>query len=226
MKNIFLATLLIFFHIRLYSQEVKPSPYNLNIEVSFEQRITPIYLDKMKNGFVSENKIPLFYDQNAQISGTGLNFGLCYYSTRINSALRFIQTFRYDHVFFDTELTIPNAISANKSVNDLITDYHFVFEKKINYKGDYSFGFGIGYSLMNRGTDFSYTRQTLTSEEQQIFSNISSNFSFSAFNIYTSIEKQNVFLTLGSYIANKHQYDQSGGLMLLYLKMGYNFKIL
>lgn len=158
MKKLQLILVGIILAFNTFSQNPATEKKRIGFGVSLEQRITPVYLSGVHNYL--ENRItPVFYEEDPQLSGTAVGYNISYHFAKINSSLIFSQSFRYGHIYFDTRLLQPNTASVNRSVNGLITDYHFILKKSFNLKNDYALNLCLGYSLMNRGTDYSYTRQ-------------------------------------------------------------------
>ncbi len=226
MKKLQLTLVGIILAFNTFSQSSATEKKRISFGVSLEQRITPVYLSKVHNSLVGENIItPVFYEEDPQLSGTAVSYNISYHFMKINSSLIFSQSFRYDHIYFDTKLLHPNTASVNRSVNDLITDYHFILKKSFNLKNDYALNLCLGYSLMNRGTDYSYTRQAGEYNGEPLYSTTSGDFQFSAFNVALGIEKQKLDFTIGSYITDKNKYNQPSQVLIPYLKLTYNLSL-
>jgi len=155
------------------------------------------------------------------LSGTAFNYGFNYHFIKINSDLKFEQSFRYDNIFFETNSPSQIHGTIYSPVNGLITDFHFIFEKGFRLKNDVNLKFGCGYSFMNRGTDYSSYQQIGSIGTEPINAIVPRYFSFSAINFSSGVEKEKIFLTLGGYVADKQQTVQSNKPLILYIKLGY-----
>lgn len=222
MKTITIIILVLFQFSTVFSQEQENKWENIKFDVFTEYRITPVYLDG-DLGLLTGNDIlkPTFYAQDEQLSGTAMGFEIGYWFQKIDLTLIFSQSFRYDHIYFDNNMFDVSKNSAIQSVNDFITDYHFIIAKSFRFKNAHIFNFRVGYSYMNRGTAFAYTEQTGEFEGQPIYTTSHTDFHISAFNAGVGYKKQRWGLTLGSYITDKHKFNQPSQLLIPYIKLGY-----
>ena len=224
MKKIGISILGLFITLSSFSKSSDSNQEKLRFGIVLEQRITPIYISGFQGLMNEEDFItPIFYAQDEQLSGTAVGYEVSYWFKKINSSLIFSQTFRYDHIYFDTDYLRLIGNVVHQSVNDLITDYHFKIEKHFNLKNNYLLNLGIGYSFMNRGTAYSYTRQSDEYEGQPLFSTTHNDFNFSTFNFELGIEKNKLNFAIGNYISDKHKYNQPSQILIPYVKLGYKF---
>lgn len=222
MKTITITILALFLFSTVFSQDQETRWEKIKFNVFTEYRITPVYLDGYL-GLLTGNDIlkPTFYAQDEQLSGTAMGFEVGYWFRKIDMSLIFSQSFRYDHIYFENNMFDVSKNSAIQSVNDFITDYHFIIEKSFRFKNAHTLNFRVGYSYMNRGTAFALTEQTGEFEGQPIYTTSESNFHISAFNTGIGYEKMRWSLTLGSYITDKHKFNQPSPLLIPYIKLGY-----
>ncbi len=224
MRKILLSLTLVLLYSNSYSQKVSDDYKNWGFVVSIEQRITPIYLSGLQPG-PAEATVPVFYNEDQQLSGTVLDFGVYYNFERIDLLLKFEQDLRYDQIYFDTGVLGPITNQVNPAVNGLIIDYHFSLEKRFRIKNGIEISIEAGYSFMNHGTDYSYTRQVGESPVGPIYSTTTSSFSFTAFNFSTGMKRDNITWTLGSYISDYHEYNEPSEILIPYVKLGYDIRM-
>lgn len=226
MKTIIIIILGLIFNFLSYSQETEMKKSNVRFGLFIEQRITPIYLSGYL-GLMTEKDIltPVFYSEDEQLSGTATGYEVGYCFKKINFSLIFSQSFRYDHIYFEENLLKVPDIAVFKSVNGIITDYHFVIEKSFRFKKHNNLNIRIGYSLMNRNTNYAYSEQIGEIEGEPLMHVSASAFDFTAFHFALGYEKNRLGLSLGSYITDEHNYNQPSRLLIPYIKLGYRFSM-
>ncbi|HBK70925.1 MAG TPA: hypothetical protein DDZ39_04585 [Flavobacteriaceae bacterium] len=128
-----------------------------SIKVNTEYRITPIY-SANENPTAVLNEVDIIdFNLDRQLSGTPIGYTLSYRVFK-NFEIGFSHSFRYDHVYFKSGLgdIQPNTnlkTAQGESINRLITDYQFFIGKYFDL-GKTDLFFRVGYSMMNRGTDY------------------------------------------------------------------------
>ncbi len=223
MQKPLLLIICVFFFIQSFSQEKKA---HFSIKIGTEYRITPITksLDNSQPTLVT---IPNF-DLDNQISGVSVNYSLSYVF-KLKFEIGFSQSFRYDHIYFEQSDFVPRQ-TFQKSVNGVITDYHFFLGKYFNlFKKEFFIKGGI--SLMNRGTNYSRTIPlgSGTDPNGQEFSRFATdplNFNFSALNVNTGFTFSKYELGIGAYFINgsSANFENENSIVLPYFKVSYNLR--
>jgi hypothetical protein len=219
MKRILLFLILV--PMWCFSQNQVTNPQN-KIELSFgtEYRLTPLYLKGYDSYYFNEEPT-VYCIEDMQISGTSIHYGLHRNLGKIKLRLGFGQSFRYDYIFTNTGIlsTIPNNI--NKIEYGLITDYQFFIEKYWLLK-DKELSLLAGYSLMNRGTQYSYSYLVgdINDPNSMIIS-VTNDFNFSGFNFGLGFKSNTLKYGLGCYFTDKHKYIQPSQLGIIYFKVDY-----
>jgi len=214
MKNSILILLLI--------PSILISQNKLQFKVGAEYRITPIR--KTPNVTISE--IPVSFNQDDQLSGTAFNYSLTYvFNSGLGLGIQ--QSFRYDHIHFDTvNLFNPIEPSVNKSINDIITDFKFFIVKHF-YLDDYkSVLVELGGSIMNRGTAYYTVLQRGTdSEGNPLFFGTDGNFNFGATNLTLGLAYPKFDIGIGAYFVDGTgaNFDTEDNIIIPYLKLNYIF---
>jgi hypothetical protein len=210
----------IFCYINLFGQSTEQkAKSNFGIEVSTEQRFSPIYLSGFAE-IIENPKNLIFYSADDQIAGTSLGLGLYYHFKKINAEIKYVHSLKYDHIYYDSYLLEPNTELISNSIKGIISDHHLIFEKGFLIHTKTAIKLGVGYSLMNYGTEYALSTLIGKPSTGNIYGTSENNFHFTAFNISTGIDRNPFLFTLGGYFTDKHNFNQPSNLMVLYLKLG------
>lgn len=204
-----------------FSQNHVTNPY-CKIELSFgtEYRLTPLYF-KGYDSYIINEKPYVYCVEDMQISGTSINYGLYRNIGKIKLRLGFGQSFRYDYVFTNTGSLTATPNNINKIEYGLITDYHFLIEKYWLLKNK-EISIQAGYSLMNRGTQYSYTYLIGDiNDPTSMLISVTDDFNFSGFNFGLGFKSNTLKYSLGCYFTDKHKYIQPSQLGIIYIKADY-----
>ncbi len=222
MKKTTITILILFLYSAVFSQERVTKTKRISFSIFSEYRITPVYLEGFSGTMDGGDGLtPVFYAQDEQLSGTAMGFEVGYSFRKINLSLIFSQSFRYDHIYFEQNTFAASGNSAVKSVNDFITDYHFILEKSFRIKNDHILSIRAGYALMNRGTAYALSEQSSEFGGQANYTVSHRDFHVSAFNAGVGYRKNKWNLALGGYFTDKHKYNQPSQLLIPYIKLGY-----
>lgn len=229
MKNKLIILLLLCSFCTSFSQEEKKSKFN--IKIGTEYRLTPIYPAAKGLLFNQKN---INYNFDKQLNGTSINYALSY-SIFKNFDIGFSQSFRYDHIYFksNTNELFPHTNIGSKeseSKNGLITDYHFFVTKYFNIGKSESLFFRLGYSLMNRGTnytisEFAFYDEALKADHYIV---LSYDFSFTALKLDLGYVHDRFEFGLGAYMfgstsANFH-FEEEHKVIIPFFKFSYRLK--
>jgi len=226
MKKIIILSTLILVSLSVFSQKKKKLTNNrLSVKLGIEYRITPIH--KSPKYFYD---VPLGYKKynlDKHLSGTSLNYAISYEIFK-NFHLGFSQSIRYDHLYYEDNLRLikPNAFESytfNDSKNTFITDYHLFVKKDFALKRNKIF-LKLGLSVMNRGTDYSFTRITAIYDNgvmEIITDEYDSNFF--AINACIGMEYKKFDFSIGAYFIDKNSsnLDETRDIVMPYFKISY-----
>ncbi len=217
MQKPILILISLFFFLHSFAQ-IKKS--NFSIKIGTEYRITPI---KGSEDIVIPTLVTMpNFSLDNQISGASINYSLSYV-LKSKFEIGFSQSFRYDHIYFEFSDFQP-GISFEKSVNGVITDYHFFIGKYFTlFKTELFLKTGI--SLMNRGTNYSRTI-FLTDQGVDRFVTDQLNFNFSAYNVNTGFTFGKYEVGIGAYFINgsSANFVNENNIILPYFKLNYSIK--
>ena len=164
-----------------------------------ENRITPIHTSS-QSGLITEPGIPVNIDK--QLSGTAIFIGLAYMIPKIETYLSFEYAARYDHLYYET----PAAIwQFSESINGVIGDYHFRLSKPIN-TGKVKLIPGVGYSFMNRGTDYRQNDNGGWAEKA---------LNFECFDVSVGIGYKQFEVDFRTYLISENRYEPETGFIIL-----------
>ncbi len=164
-----------------------------------ENRITPIYPNS-ELGIVDDNPgIPVNIDK--QLSGTSISIGIAYLLPHIKTWLSFEYAARYDHLYYQD---LTNS-QFSESVNGIINDYHFRLTKPIK-TGKISLLPGIGYSFMNRGTEYRQDYNGSWNEKT---------LNFDCFDVSFGVGYKQFAVDFRTYLISENNYDKETGFILL-----------
>jgi len=198
-KTLFITLSLLFF-LNGFSQEKTTSRFS--IKIGTEYRITPIY-SANKNPTIALNEVDIIdFNLDRQLSGTPIGYTLSYRIFK-NFEIGFSHSFRYSHVYFKSGLDDiqPNTnlkTTQGESINRLITDYHFFVGKYFDL-GKTDLFFRVGYSMMNRGTDYLGVASHKFEDGSINTLRFDSHFNFSAFTASAGFVSNKFELGFGVY---------------------------
>lgn len=219
MKKIIILILL-FFPIVIIAGKFEKNRNRTDFTIGLEHRLTPIYLSGFDPFAYDENNY-VYYSQDRQLSGTGLNYFLQYSLEKPKLRINFGQTFRYNYIYTDMGFSsgIPNHI--NKIVRGLITDYHFSIEKYWTIRQQ-ELSVLAGYSFMNRGTNYSFTKVIgFWPDSTEMLYVVDQDFNFTCFNIELGYKYNSMRYSLGCYFSDKHQFLEPSQLAIIYFRFAY-----
>lgn len=183
---------------------------SMEIWFGLENRITPIYTDYENGQIIRDPVLPVNIDK--QLSGTAFSIGAAYLLPYIGTYFSFEYAARYDHLYYRQN----NQGLYAESVNGIISDYHFRLSKPIILK-TISIIPGLGYSLMNRGTDY------------RIYSNsswVEKDLNFNCFDLSLALGVKQFDIELRTYLINENRYDYYTGFIILpEIKLKYGIPI-
>lgn len=194
------------------------SSYKTEISIGTEYRITPIYLQGFDPYIESEPIVNS--NEDHQLSGAGVTYSIKHRFNKLKMKAGFSQTFRYDYLYANTGYTLPTPYKINPIKYNIISDYHFTLEKYWFIK-DNQISALIGYSLMNRGTNYSQTKIIGYMDSIPTLMITDEDFNFSAYHIAVGYQDHLFRYGLGAYISDSHHFLQPSQIMILYLKMEY-----
>lgn len=193
-------------------------------EVGLEYRMTPIYLSSYDPYLFDMNNY-IYCSVDRQLSGTGLNYSFQYSFSKPKMRLGFGQTLRYNYIYTDLGLTtgIPNHV--NKIVKGLIMDYHFSIEKYWTIRQN-EVSIHAGYSFMNRGTNYSFTKMLgYWPDSTLILYSVDQDFNFSSFNFELGYKFNNLKCSFGCYFTDTHNFLDPSSLCIINFKINYILRL-
>ncbi len=169
----------------------------ISLSVGTEYRITPIYLEP--DDIYITNIQPTTRN-DAQLSGSTLSYSIAYTFHKKKMELSFKHSIRYDMLVYDNSNNDNGNL--NEATHALISDYNISLERKFMLKDDLTFNIRMGYSLMNRGTEYTYV-QVLN---ESIYYSSDQDLYFNAISFDFGIERKNLTGYLGIYYAGNHNF--------------------
>jgi hypothetical protein len=224
MKKTSLLVLLIFNITLIFSQK-KELKNRLTIKIGTEYRITPIH--KTIDWQETEAQA-LRFNLDKNLSGTSFNYEINYEVIH-NLLVGFSHSLRYDHVYYENNnhLLKPNGIefyTIDESKSKLISDYHFFIQKNFKLKKNKIY-IKLGYSMMNRGTDYSVSEVVSTNLDGSIGAIISGGYdlNFFATNVNIGIIYKKFDFGVGAYFINgsSSNLGDERNIILPYFKISY-----
>lgn len=203
MKIIFIIAL---FPIFTFSQ-------NLSLKIGAEYRITPIRkLDKPG----LEPKVPVFYSDHKQLTGTSFSYTLSYLFKN-NFGIGFTHSFQYSHIYYENSDT-----DLLKSHNGIITDFELFIIKEIPISNKNLY-IKFGGALMNNGTTYAYKEHSIIQNTNtEIIYEIEKDFSYTALNAAIGVNLDKFDIGAGMYIANASEnFNSVLPFKLPYIKINY-----
>lgn len=183
----------------------------LELWFGLENRITPIYTNTENGQIITDYSVPVNIDK--QLAGTAISLGVAYRIPKLNGYFSFEYAFRYDHLYYN----VNTSTALSESVTGVISDYHFRLNRPIN-TGNIRLIPGIGYSLMNRGTDYRVNSGGSWAEND---------FHFSCFDLSFGIGVKKLDLELRTYLISENRYKKDTGFMILpEIKFKYRLPVL
>lgn len=211
---------LLFFLLVITFSSFGQKHYNMaEIGIGTEYRITPIYI----YGFDPYIKISdpiVVANIDKQLSGAGITYSIKYRFNKLKIKAGFSETFRYDYIYNHTGTAFPTSTRINNIKYNIISDYHFTIEKYWLIKESQVSAL-IGYSFMNRGTDYSQTKINGSIDSIPLYNVTDEDFNFSAYQIGIGYQDNLFRYGLGAFITDSHHFLDPSPLMILYLKMEY-----
>jgi len=176
-------------------------------------RITPIYLNnKAASEDILNHAVNGTASVNAdkQLSGTAFSVGLAYLIEPVNVWLSFEYDMRYDHLYYDNMA----SSGISKSVNGIVQDYHFRLFKSFYVRG-FMIKPGLGFSLMNRGTNY---------YQNNSGGGTDADFNINPFDISVGTELDRLSLDVRCYFIDNHNYlPPSAFIFIPEVKFTYRF---
>lgn len=198
-SSYFILFAVLFLSITGYSQDKKPAwQSSFEFWVGLENRITPIY--NLKDGIYDSEFTPVNIDR--QLSGTSLSLGIAYIIMPVNITIAFDYALKYDQVYYEP----PDNNGSSRVVNGLISDYHFRLFKTFQVN-NFVLRSGLGYSLLNRGTDY------ILDDGSAVGMYTDSNINPFDLSIGTDIGR--ISLDLRCYLIGETNYKPAPGFMVL-----------
>jgi hypothetical protein len=185
----------------------------------FEFKSQPFYLGKQDG-----TKFTYFpVDANKSTQGPRIEFGLAWNLEKIKLQIRYSNTLRYGHIYYnlvDTNSNYIGASNVNYSVKDFTIGQNISIEKYFKIKENF-LNVGLGYSLLNINSDYSYSFY---------FNSISSarvNSNFNYHGLYTILSYGIKQLELGTRILlvdkENHQFIRNQDFSVVSIFINYYF---
>lgn len=223
-----LTFLILFISIVTFSQNKEKTNFKnrLSVKIGTEYRITPIR--KVIDNFHEVNPTNIFFNLDKNLSGTSFNYDISYEFIK-NLHFGFSHSIRYDHVYFERknyqlEPNNVNYFTVNDSKSKLIYDYHFYLRKDFKIKNKTIY-IKLGYSIMNRGTDYSISEVVATNNDGSIGAIIVGDYDLTFFAINTEIGLvyKNFDFGIGAYFINGSgsNLGSEQNIILPYFKISY-----
>ncbi len=215
-------TVCIGFSLSITAQE--SSRPKIAFSMGIEYRITPIYLEKERGGGTSGF---IYYEQDRHLTGSALTTGINFNFKKIISSLSIMNSIRYDHLYYKTSVDANGGIVIGDEKKGFIIDYHLLVKKEFNIakKKFYS---GLGFSLMNNGTNYSYSQRIGTDPSgNPVYAVSDDDFQYTAFTIPLGIRLEKVEIELLNRFSNRTKFFIIPGRFLqLCLKISYQIPLL
>lgn len=211
MKQVSFFTLLLLLSAVSFSQKI-----TLNAGVRL--RITPIYLRGVESFILSPDP-PVLIQQDASLSGLGLSAGINY-QLKKNFRLHYTITARHDEL-----ITLIDTVTFhNKVTKTLYIDHSFGVSKQLFTVKNKSFYTGLGYSLCNYNSEFSFTEvriNPITGNNEYYIRG--DDFKFSTFDILLEMKAKNLLFGLTTSFTDAHKFVQRSNLLIFSLSAKYCF---
>jgi hypothetical protein len=175
-------------------------------------RITPIYLEGVKDVTIPRHKV--FIEQDRQLMSGGITLGLVWVINNDAVCFQYSQILRYGYI--DTgPLADLSTVGVKDTRYGLMTDFQFLICKNFNVSNKNKVAVSLGYSLLNRGTSYTYVERN----NSVSFSSYTDNLNFSAFNLSLGyVIKDKLKFELMNYFTNHTNFNDPGKLLLLELR--------
>ena len=217
-----ISIFLLQFNSNCFSQsDEKKEKKALSLFVGMDFRVTPIYINS-EDIFFTNNHV--FYDEHLHLAGARLTYGLQLNHAKWNLGIRYSQSLRYGHVYYKRNVKDTSniyAVTYNDNVQRILIDHHFEFYKKFNLK-KFDLKCLLGYSWMNRGSEYYYTKYL----GNNVFVPKCSDFRYSGINIGVIASIQNWDVGLNFYYIGpgEHRFIQpQQSIIIPEIKLYYNF---
>ena len=192
---------------------------NFKFNVGALYRITPVPLENGDGIIIPSHKV--FVETDRQLMSGGICLGLSYYFHNKSLNFQYNQIIRYGYIHSGSyaNLTTPGIEETHSG---LMTDFQFLFYKNFKTKKEASFIVGLGYSALNRGTNYTYTDST----NPVSVSTYTDNLNFSAFNLALGYQiREKLKFELMNYFTNHTNYENPGKLLLFEFRISCLFDI-
>jgi hypothetical protein len=184
---------------------------SLELWFGMENRITPIYTNTKNAQIIVDYSTPVNIDK--QLAGTAISIGVAYKIPKLDSYFSFEYAFRYDHLYYDVSM---NSV-LSQSVTGVISDYHFRLNRPLR-TGNIKLIPGIGYSLMNHGTDY---RENSSGSWKE------NDYQFNCFDLSFGIGVDRFDLEFRTYLVSENRYKwETGFIILPEIKLKYSLPVL
>lgn len=204
---------ILFLSFSLYAQS-----NSIEILGGIEYRITPIY--NYSDG-VYENSVLTSIDPH--LSGNSINYQINYKIKRLNLAIGFGQSFRYDFKFYDNSIMVGDEFQQHNPIEGFIVDNHFVVTKYIKINKKLDIQTQIGISLMNRNTEYA---ETVVNNQNTPFENSymhTMNYNFTGYQLNVGINNNKLSGNIGIYYTDNHNFNDlnENPIIIPFLKFQY-----
>jgi hypothetical protein len=212
----------LFFFSEAAAQEI--SEPKITFSMGIEYRITPIYLEKERNGGTSGF---IYYVQDRHLTGSALTTGINLNFKKIISNISIMNSIRYDHLYYKTSVDANGGILIGDEKRGFIIDYQLLVKKEFNIAKNIFYS-GLGFSLMNNGTNFSYSQRIGTDPfGNPVYAISDDDFQYTAFTIPLGIRLNRVEIELLNRFSNRTKFFIIPGRFLqLCLKISYQIPLL
>jgi hypothetical protein len=176
-------------------------------------RVTPVPL----GGYVQTHDLPRVVNSDQNISGLALNLGMLYYLAKHHLAFELSTSCRNDHLeFFDGNKIQDKQIFTS--------DFHCTLNKFFPLRKNLLRA-GFGYSILNNGSNFSFTYKEVNSMGDTILSRMSGNFRFSTFNLNAGYQWKQVTFELVNRFCLDLTYAYGEYFYIPELRITYNLRL-
>lgn len=176
------------------------SQNSISFSLNSEYRITPIYLN---NSYFQIGDMQPSSNVDEQISGTSIAYLISYNFYKEKYNISFKHSLRRDLLVYENSNL--NNSDLNKPLYTFINDYHFAVERNFKLKNDFVLGLKIGYSLMNRGTEYRYIKTY--DDIPDVYVILDSNLNFNAYSFNIGVSKKKLSFYIGSHFVENNNFS-------------------
>lgn len=195
--------------------------FSFDFSLGIEERITPIYPNgAVPGGFA----IPVYYDEQNQITGSSVNSMLGLRLRRFKLSIEFCHTIRYDHIYYESgfnNLSLQaNGFTTSKSVKGFLSDYNFCLRKYFEYRNSNPY-LMIGFALMNVGSEYALTEQLDSVLGLPVYITSSRNFTFTSLDFAIGMIYKKFDVAIKAYYTGETKYNDPSNLIIPAFQLGY-----